>query len=69
VTKQKGFGTFSLAAKWKRTYVGIATEKAWFILTNLTSLSESIAAYKQRFGIEEMFQLHWARQSKLGVAS
>jgi hypothetical protein len=60
VTKQKGFGTFTVAAKWKRTYAGVRTEEAWFILTNLDSLKEAIAAYKQRFGIEEMFR-DWKR--------
>ncbi len=35
VTKQKGFGPFNLAAKWKRKYQGYAADEGWFILTNL----------------------------------
>ncbi len=42
--------------KWKRKYRGVDTEEAWFIITNLTSLDETIDAYKKRFCIEEMFR-------------
>ena len=55
VTKTKGFGPFNLAAKWKRTYRGLASEEAWFILTNLSSMEAALTAYKKRMGIEEMF--------------
>ena len=56
VTKIKGFTESNVMAKWKRTYRGVATEEAWFIITNLTSLAQTIDAYKKRFGIEEMFR-------------
>lgn len=56
VTKQKGFGPFQLAGKWKRRYRGFGATEPWFILTNLGSLDEAIAAYQKRFGIEEMFR-------------
>ena len=33
-----------------------SADEAWFILTNLNSLDESLNAYQKRFGIEEMFR-------------
>jgi hypothetical protein len=56
VTKQKGFGEFNLAAKWKRKYRGWAPDEGWFILTNLASLEQAIQAYQKRFDIEELFR-------------
>lgn len=56
MTKQKGFGKFNVAAKWKRKYWGWAPDEGWFILTNLEDLEPAILAYKKRFGIEEMFR-------------
>lgn len=56
VTKQKGFGPFQVASKWKRRYRGFGATEPWFILTNLGSLDEAIQAYQRRFGIEEMFR-------------
>lgn len=56
VTKCKGFGAGALAGKWKRRYRGFAPDEPWFILTNLETLDEAIAAYQKRFGIEEMFR-------------
>lgn len=56
VTKQKGFGHFNVACKWKRKIQGIAPKEGWFIVTNLVTLELAIAAYKRRFDIEEMFR-------------
>lgn len=56
VTKQKGFGTFNLACKWKRTYRGFKPKEAWYILTNFDNLETAISAYQRRFDIEEMFR-------------
>ncbi len=56
VTKTRGFTGSNIVAKWKRRYRGVETEEAWFIITNLKSLDETIEAYKKRFGIEEMFR-------------
>jgi Transposase DDE domain len=56
VTKQPGFGTFNVAAKWKKKVQGVVPDEAWFILTNLTTIESAIAAYRQRFDIEEMFR-------------
>ncbi len=56
ITKTKGFIGSSIVGKWKRRYRGVDTEEAWFIITNLKSLDETIDAYKRRFGIEEMFR-------------
>jgi Transposase DDE domain len=56
VTKQKGFGTFNVAAKWQREYQGWLADEGWFILTNLDNLEDAINAYKKRFDIEELFR-------------
>lgn len=56
VTKTKGFAGANVVCKWKRKYRGWTADEAWFILTNLNSLDESLKAYQQRFGIEEMFR-------------
>ena len=47
---------FDVACKWKRNYGAWKVDEAWFILTDLGSLSAAIDAYKQRMGIEEMFR-------------
>jgi len=56
VTHQKGFGTFNLAAKWKKRYRGWAPSEGWFILTNLSQVEDAIVAYQSRFSIEELFR-------------
>ncbi|CCQ58220.1 Transposase [Crocosphaera watsonii WH 0402] len=56
VTKMKGFSGSNIVEKWKKKYRGIETEEAWFIMTNLKTIDETIDAYKKRFGIEEMFR-------------
>jgi len=56
VTKKKGFGSFDIAAYWKRKYRGRVEEQGWYILTNLGSLSAAVDAYKARSGIEAMFK-------------
>jgi hypothetical protein len=47
---------FNVAGKWKRKYRGASRKEGWFLLSDLGSLSEAIAAYQQRMGIEEMFR-------------
>ena len=56
VTKQKGFATFNVAAKWQRPYQGWLADEGWFILTNLDTLEKTIKTYKKRFDIEELFR-------------
>ncbi len=56
VTKQKGFGSFNIAAYWKRKYRGKAETEGWYLLTNLEDLQQSITAFKSRSGIEAMFK-------------
>lgn len=56
VRKTQPVAGFDIACKWKREYRGVKVKDAWFILTDLGSLSMAIAAYKQRMGIEEMFR-------------
>ncbi|UJB68185.1 hypothetical protein HRE53_16520 [Acaryochloris sp. 'Moss Beach'] len=47
VTQAKGFGTFNVAAKWKRRYQGFAPDEAWFILTNFCDLNSAIVSYQK----------------------
>jgi hypothetical protein len=56
VTKSQGFESINLVAKWKKSYQGKKVKEPWFLLTNFSSISESIEAYKKRMGIEEMFR-------------
>lgn len=56
ITKTKGFSPANIAEKWKRQYRSCSVEEAWFILTNLTDLTQALSAYQKRFGIEEMFR-------------
>ena len=56
MTKTKGFAGLNLAAKWKRDYREYSSKEAWFLLTNLESLSAATDAYSKRMGIEEMFR-------------
>lgn len=56
ITKLKGFAKFNVAAKWQRKIDGVAPKEGWFIMTNLETLPDTIAAYKKRFDIEEMFR-------------
>ena len=56
VTKTPKIGGFNVAGKWQRKILGVAPKEGWFILTNLTSKDAAIAAYRKRFGIEEMFR-------------
>lgn len=56
VTKSHNFPVFNLAGKCQRSFKNTSAKEGWFILTNLSSCSEAISAYKKRFGIEEMFK-------------
>ena len=56
VTKTHQIKKLNFAGLWKRNLYGVQPKEAWFILTNLGSLKAAIAAYKQRFDIEEMFK-------------
>jgi hypothetical protein len=56
VRKTQPIAGFDVACKWKRNYQGWTVDEAWFILTNLGTLPQAIAAYKQTMGIEEMFR-------------
>jgi hypothetical protein len=56
VTKAHQVTGFDIASKWQRKYRNFTAEEGWFIFTNLGSLEAAIAAYRKRFGIEEMFR-------------
>ena len=51
VTKQSGFGKFNVAGYWRRKYRGKGEDEGWYLLTNLGSSQQAIAAYKCRSGI------------------
>lgn len=56
VTKTHQIKNLNFAGLCKRKLYGVQPKEAWFILTNLASLKAAIAAFKQRFDIEEMFK-------------
>lgn len=56
VTKTHKALGFNLAGKWQRKLHDCTPEEGWFILTTLPDTSAAVNAYKQRFGIEEMFR-------------
>jgi hypothetical protein len=56
VTQSQGFGRASIGAYWKRQYRGKLEEEPWYLLTNFSSLEETIKTYKKRVGIEAMFK-------------
>ncbi len=49
ITKERGFGPFNLAGKWKKTYRGFQTKEPWYILTNFGDLETAIMADQKRF--------------------
>lgn len=56
VTQKARFKGFNVAAKWKRSYRRVSVQEGWYLLTNLDSSDEAVAAYSKRFDIEEMFR-------------
>lgn len=56
VTKSHQIEKLNFVGKWRRKLYGWHPQEGWFILTNLSSFKAAIAAYKQRFDIEEMFK-------------
>lgn len=56
VTKSKGFTEINLAAKWQKNYREKKAKEPWFLLTNISGLSEAVSAYQKRMGIEEIFR-------------
>jgi hypothetical protein len=56
VTKQQGFGNFDIAGYWRRKYRGCQEYEAWYLLTNVVNLRQSIDTFKCRSGIEAMFK-------------
>lgn len=56
VTKSQGFVSFNVVGKWKRKLNGVAAKEGWFILTNLATIEQTVAAYRKRFDIEQTFR-------------
>lgn len=56
MTKTKKVAGFNLASKWQKKLRSCASKEGWFILTNMTGLTDAVSAYKKRFDIEKMFR-------------
>ncbi len=56
VTKQLGFGSFDVAAYWRKKYRERSASQGWYLLTNVGSLKLALASFKCRSGIEAMFK-------------
>jgi hypothetical protein len=54
--KEDGIGPMNLAVYWKRKYRGNGPAEPWYILTNLPNLKQTLAIYRARWGIEQMFK-------------
>jgi len=54
--KGDGIGPFNLAVYWKRKYRQKGPKEPWYILTNLPTLTQALAVYRCRWGIEQLFK-------------
>ena len=54
--KGDGLGPFNIAVYWKRKYRKKGPKEPWYILTNLSSLKQTLALYRCRWGIEQFFK-------------
>lgn len=54
--KEDDIGPLNLAVYWKRKYRQKGPKDAWYILTNLPNLKQTLALYRCRWGIEQMFK-------------
>jgi hypothetical protein len=55
-TKQLGCEQVNLAFYWSKTTKKKQENEGWYLITNLSSLQDTIKAYKKRMGIEAMFK-------------
>ena len=56
LTKAQEFSQGAVVGYWRRKYRGKQEKEAWYLLTNLSSVSAALTAYKKRSGIEAMFR-------------
>jgi hypothetical protein len=54
--KGEGLGPFNLAVYWKRKYRHQGPKEPWYILTNLPNLKLTLAVYRCRWAIEQLFK-------------
>ena len=54
--KEDEIGPMNLAVYWKRRYRKKGPKDPWYILTNLSDLKQTLALYRCRWGIEQMFK-------------
>jgi hypothetical protein len=54
--KGDSIGPFNLAVYWKRKYRNQGCKAPWYILTNLPTLKQTLAVYRCRWGIEQLFK-------------
>jgi hypothetical protein len=52
VTQVHGFNRAAIAAYWKRSYRSLVEKEPWYLLTNFSTLEETLKAYRKRVGIE-----------------
>lgn len=54
--KAAELGLFNIAVYWKRKYRQKGPKEAWYILTNLPTLQQTLSLYRCRWGIEQFFK-------------
>ena len=54
--KEDQIGPFNLAVYWKRSYGKRKHKEPWYILSDLPTLEKTLAVYRCRWGIEQMFK-------------
>lgn len=50
------FTSMNVDCKWRRKPLSVNPKEGWFICTKLQILALAIAAYQQKFDIEEVFR-------------
>lgn len=51
-TKQLGMARVNIAFYWSKKTQGKAKNEGWYLINNLSSLQQTVKAYKKRMGIE-----------------
>ena len=55
-TKQINMSRVNIAFYWSKATQGKSKNEGWYLINNLSSLKQTIKAYKKRMGIEAMFK-------------
>ena len=54
--KGDGLGLFNIPVYWRRKYLNQGSKQPWYILTNLSTLKQTLGVYRCRWGIEQFFK-------------